>query len=119
VSVLSRARRRPGKAEQVELASGAVCPPPADSVVRIAEVEWRKRARVAGRVRSMRIQPWAGVPTLECTLVDATGGVAVVFLGRRQVAGIHPGTCLVVEGMVGEHNGRLAILNPEYDFVTL
>jgi hypothetical protein len=89
-----------------------------DPVVPIAEVRWRQRARVAGRVRSMRIQPWGGAPTLECTLVDATGGIAVVFLGRREVAGIHPGACLAVEGMVGEHNGRLAILNPAYDFVT-
>ena len=88
------------------------------NAVPIAEMRWRERARVAGRVRSMRIQPWGGVPTLECTLVDATGGVAVVFLGRREVAGIHPGTCLAIEGMVGEHNGRLAILNPTYDFVT-
>jgi len=109
VNVLSRRRRRADVPDKVELSTGDIP---------IAEVQWRQRARVAGRVRSMRIQPWAGVPTLECTLVDATGGLAVVFLGRRQVAGIHPGTCLTVEGMVGEHNGRLAILNPEYDFVT-
>jgi hypothetical protein len=80
----------------------------------ISEVGWRTRARVAGRVRSVRIQPWAGVPTLECTLVDETGGIYVVFLGRREVAGIHPGTRMVVEGMVGDHGGRMAILNPDY-----
>src|SRR5205807_2054879 len=79
--------------DKVELSTGDIP---------IAEVQWRQRARVAGRVRSMRIQPWAGVPTLECTLVDATGGLAVVFLGRRQVAGIHPGTCLTVEGGASE-----------------
>jgi hypothetical protein len=54
------------------------------------------------------------VATLECTLVDETGGLLVVFLGRKQVAGIAPGTRLVVGGMVGDHNGRLAILNPDY-----
>jgi hypothetical protein len=80
----------------------------------IAEVEWRTRARVAGRVRSLRVQPWAGVPTLEGTLVDATGGINVVFLGRRHVPGIRPGTRMVVEGMVGDHSGRLAVLNPDY-----
>jgi len=125
MSVLSRRRERavapPLPAAHVVSplpAATAVSPPPAATVVPIAEIRWRERARVAGRVRSMRIQPWGGVPTLECTLVDATGGVAVVFLGRREVAGIHPGTCLAVEGTVGEHNGRLAILNPTYDFVT-
>ena len=80
----------------------------------IASVEWRKRARVAGRIRSVRVQPWAGVPTLECTLVDDSGGIHVVFLGRREVAGIQPGTRMVVEGMVGDHGGRVAILNPDY-----
>lgn len=80
----------------------------------IAEVSYRQRARVAGRVRSIRVQPWAGVATLECTLVDQTGGLDVVFLGRKNVAGIAPGARLVVEGTVGEHRGRLAILNPEY-----
>ena len=48
--------------------------------------------RVTGRVRSVRVQPRAGVPTLECTLVDPTDGIGVVFLGRRRVAGIHPGS---------------------------
>jgi len=83
----------------------------------IAEVQYRQRARVAGRVRSMRVQPWAGIATLECTLVDNTGGLLVVFLGRKAVAGIAPGTKLVVEGMVGDHGGRLAILNPGYRII--
>jgi hypothetical protein len=80
----------------------------------VAEAEWRNRAKVAGRVRSIRVQPWAGVPTVECVLVDHTGGIGVVFLGRREVAGIRPGTRMVVEGMVGDHAGRLAVLNPDY-----
>ena len=84
----------------------------------IGETTYRRTARVAGRVRSVRVQPWADVATLECTLVDETGGIILVFLGRRRVAGIHPGTWLVAEGMVGERGGWLAILNPEYDFVS-
>src|SRR5437762_2207562 len=82
--------------------------------VPIVDVQWRQRARVAGRVRSVRVQPWAGVPTLELTLVDDSGGIYVVFLGRREVAGIHPGSRMVVAGMVGDHGGRMAILNPDY-----
>jgi hypothetical protein len=80
----------------------------------VSQVKWRARAKVAGRIRSLRVQPWAGVPTLEGTLVDDTGGLSVVFLGRRHVPGIRPGTKMVVEGMAGDHGGRLAILNPEY-----
>jgi RecG-like helicase len=83
----------------------------------IRDVVHRRRVRVAGSVRSMRIQPWAGVATLECTIVDDTAGLTVVFLGRRKVAGIECGAHMVVEGMVGEHHGRLAILDPDYDLI--
>jgi hypothetical protein len=85
-----------------------------EGVTPVANVVYRQRARVAGRVRSIRVQPWAGVATLECTLVDSTGGIVLVFLGRKHVAGLATGVRLVAEGMVGDHGGRLAILNPEY-----
>jgi hypothetical protein len=65
----------------------------------------------------LRIQPWGGVPTLECTLVDESGGLLVVFLGRRAVAGIVPGRRMSVSGMVGAHHGHLAILNPDYELL--
>jgi len=65
-------------------------------------------------VRSVRVQPWADVPALECTLVDDTGGLTVVFLGRRKIGGVRPGTRLMVEGIVGDHHEKLAMLNPDY-----
>jgi len=83
----------------------------------IHAVEHRQRARVAGRVHSVSVQPWSGVPTFECVLVDGTGAITVAFLGRRDVAGLEPGTKLVVEGAVGSHRGRLAILNPLWEFL--
>ena len=43
----------------------------------------------------------------------------VVFLGRREVAGIRNGTTLVVEGMIGERRGRLAMLNPGYQLLSV
>lgn len=86
-----------------------------DTITSAADVTWRHHARVRGRVRSVRIPPWAGVATLEATVVDDTGGITVVFLGRREVAGIHCGSRVVVEGMAGAHHGRLAILNPTYE----
>jgi DNA/RNA endonuclease YhcR with UshA esterase domain len=80
----------------------------------IAEVRWRQRARVSGRVSALRVQPVGGVGALECTLVDDTAGITVVFLGRGQIAGIDIGRRMTVEGMTIEHHGRLAIVNPEY-----
>jgi RecG-like helicase len=80
-------------------------------------VRLRQRARVAGRIRAVRVQPWSGVATLECTVSDGTGSVLLVFLGRKQVAGVAPGAKVVAEGMIGEHRGRWAILNPDYRII--
>ena len=85
-----------------------------EGVVPIASVAYRQRARVAGKIKSLRIQPWAGVATLECVIVDGTGGINLVFLGRKHVAGLAGGVRLVAEGTVGDHGGKLAILNPLY-----
>jgi RecG-like helicase len=84
----------------------------------IGEVRWRQPVRVAGQVRSVRVQPRANVPTLECTVVDASGGITVVFLGRRSVPGIRLGSRMILEGRAGAHHGKLALLNPEYTLLS-
>lgn len=81
----------------------------------IAEVVYRRRAQVGGRVRSIRVRPWGEVVTLEAVIADDTAAITVAFLGRRSIAGIGPGTSLTVEGMVGQRNEKLVILNPAYD----
>jgi len=47
--------------------------------------------------------------------VDETGEMVVVFLGRRQLPGVKIGTKMSVEGRVGTHRGRQAIVNPMYE----
>jgi amino acid transporter len=84
---------------------------------RIADARWRRKVRIAGRVRSIRIAPQHDAPTLELVLVDGTGAVSVVFLGRRALAGVQPGTRMLVEGTVGIHKARLAIMNPSYQLL--
>jgi hypothetical protein len=64
------------------------CPP-------IATVQPRQRVRVAGRVKSVRVQPRAGTQNLEAVLNDGTGGLLLVFQGRPKIAGIEPGARLV------------------------
>ena len=83
----------------------------------IGDAEWRQRVRVAGRIKSVRVQPRAGTSNLECVLTDATGGILLVFQGRPRIPGIEPGARLVAEGMVGAWDRRLAILNPDYELV--
>lgn len=120
-----RGRRTPTETDQLDKTASDTqggAEAPGSAVARhacsaIGDVRWRKSVRVTGRVRSVRVQPWADVPTLECTLVDDTGGLTVVFLGRRKIAGIHPGTLMTVEGVTGAHHEKLAMLNPVYSLM--
>ena len=86
-----------------------------DGTTPIGAVSWRQHVRVHGRVRALRVEPLGGSPSVECTLVDETGGVAVVFFGRREIAGVVIGAEITVEGMAIDHHGRLAIVNPYYE----
>jgi hypothetical protein len=86
-------------------------------VTPIGDVRWRTHARIKGKIRSMRVQPWADVASLECVVIDETGGVLLVFLGRRKVAGVELGRALLAEGMVGQSRGYLAILNPDIELL--
>jgi amino acid transporter len=97
------------------------CPPENDAQPRqpgtpipIDTVRWRNRATLEGRVRSVYIGPVSGSPTLEAELYDETGGITLIFLGRRSIPGIEPGARMRVEGMVGETEGYLAMSNPTY-----
>ncbi|MBV8951756.1 MAG: OB-fold nucleic acid binding domain-containing protein [Actinobacteria bacterium] len=81
-------------------------------VLPIGQVKWRSHVRVKGRIRSIRVQPWAEVASLEATVIDPTGGLVLIFLGRRTVPGVELGRHVIAEGMAGEHRGYLAILNP-------
>jgi hypothetical protein len=86
-------------------------------VVPIAEVGYRHRARVQGRIRSIRLSPIAGSPALMAELCDSTGGVTLMFYGRRHIAGLEPGAPVRAEGMLGQHNGHLAMANPTYELL--
>ncbi len=84
----------------------------------INNIVWRRRAIVAGRIRSVRVQTARGAANLECVLTDGTGDLLLVFQGRPQIPGIIPGARLVAEGMVGAWQGKLAMLNPDYELVS-
>jgi hypothetical protein len=85
----------------------------------IATLQWRSRAKVTGRVKTVRFLPRSDVPTLECVLVDGSGeAITIVFLGRRSISGLRSGSTLMVEGMVGKHRGRLAMINPAFELLS-
>jgi hypothetical protein len=89
----------------------------AENVTPIGKIEWRKRAQVQGRVTSIKTAPRGAAPTLEVEIWDETGGVSLQFLGRREIAGLEVGSQLRAEGMVGEEEGSMVILNPSYELL--
>jgi hypothetical protein len=105
--------RHPRKAET--LTAGLDAP---DGAAPIARITGRRRAKVAGRVRSIRVQSWSRIPTLELTIVDTAGDTLIaVFIERRQTAGTNPRTHLSVEAVIASGSGVLSMLNPNYEIL--
>jgi hypothetical protein len=89
----------------------------AKDVMPIGSITWRKRAHVQGVVNSIKSAPAGASPLVEVEVWDKTGGVTLQFLGRREISGLEVGAQLKAEGMVGENNGQLIILNPSYEII--
>jgi hypothetical protein len=86
-----------------------------EGATRISDCEQRRRARVAGTLRTVTLRPRGGVPALEAELYDGTDVISLVWLGRRKIAGIEPGRRLRAEGLVSVQDGRKVIFNPRYE----
>ncbi len=81
----------------------------------VAALPHRERASVSGVLRSVTLRPRDGVPAIEAELYDGSGALDLVWLGRRQIAGIEPGRRLKVDGMVCLVDGRRTVFNPRYE----
>jgi hypothetical protein len=89
----------------------------AEDITKIGQIQWRKRAKVHGRVTSIKTAPRGSAPSLQVEIWDETGGVSLQFLGRREIAGLEVGSQMRAEGMVGEEEGAMVILNPSYELL--
>jgi hypothetical protein len=81
----------------------------------IANCPDRERVTVSGTLRTVTLRPRAGVPALEAELYDGSGALSVVWLGRRQIAGIEPGRQLIAHGRITYNQGRSIMFNPRYE----
>lgn len=70
---------------------------------------------IAGRLTSVVYTPREDAPTLEAELWDGSGTVLLVWLGRRRIAGIEPGRCLMVRGRLANRENRMVVYNPWYE----
>src|SRR5262245_22520445 len=73
---------------------------------------------VTGRLRTVVYTPRTNLPTLEADLYDGSDVVTLVWLGRRQIAGIEPGRALTARGRVALRDSRKVIYNPYYELET-
>lgn len=85
----------------------------------IGELEARDRTKVCGEVKRMTIKPRSGIPSTEIVINDGTGDATVIFSGRRHVAGIEHGHCIIVEGVAYADANRLVFLNPKYSLLPM
>jgi hypothetical protein len=82
---------------------------------RIGDCGDRQVVQVTGTLRTVTLRPRAGVPTLEAELFDGSAALDVVWLGRREIAGIEPGRSLIAWGRISINHGRPVLFNPKYE----
>jgi hypothetical protein len=81
----------------------------------IAAIEQREVVDVAGMLRAVTLRPHGTSLTMEADLWDGTGNVTLIWLGRREIAGVEPGRRIVVHGRLTSVRGERAIYNPAYE----
>ena len=84
---------------------------------RMADLRDRQVATVTGTVRAVTLRPRVNVPALVVDLYDGSRTINLIWLGRRTIGGIEPGTYLRATGRVTYVKGVPAIFNPAYEIV--
>ena len=81
----------------------------------IADLVDRSQASVCGVVRSVTLRPRVNVPALVAEIYDGSQTLDLIWLGRRRIGGIVPGTYLSARGRVTYRHGVPTIFNPAYE----
>jgi hypothetical protein len=81
----------------------------------IVDLVDRSEASVCGAVRSVTLRPRTNVPALVVEIYDGSKTLNLIWLGRRRIAGVVPGTYLSAHGRVTYRHGIPTIFNPAYE----
>ncbi|AKU17078.1 DNA-binding protein [Luteipulveratus mongoliensis] len=82
----------------------------------MCDVADRDVVKVCGAVRSVSLRPRADhVPALVVEIDDGSRMLRLVWLGRRKIAGIEPGSYVLAKGRVTFKEGVPTIFNPAYE----
>jgi len=85
----------------------------------LGEVEPREREHIGGRVAYVEVSPQDAPARLIVRIMDSTGSMDLVFLGRRVVAGLEPGAIVCAEGRVAASEDVPVMYNPRYELCRL
>ena len=85
----------------------------------MCDLQDRQEATVSGTVRAVTLRPRVNVPALVIDLYDGSRTINLIWLGRRTIGGIQPGTYLRAHGRVTYSRGIPTIFNPSYEIVPL
>src|SRR3954463_13691335 len=80
----------------------------------IADCRDRSPVRLRGTLKTVPLRPRGGVPALEAELFDGSDSLTLVWLGRREIAGISPGSSVEGQGRIGRNGTERIIYNPRY-----
>ncbi|MBO9705258.1 MAG: hypothetical protein J7474_07075 [Arthrobacter sp.] len=91
----------------------------------------RVRGEWVGRISSVTLEPKTSKPRFTARLGEVSGpdlpvppgdrsvaDIRLLWLGRRSVGGIEPGSTLRVRGMLTSRSGLATIINPGYEIIS-
>jgi len=73
---------------------------------------------VHAEIARAELARWGRSFAFQCRLVDDTGELDLVFLGRRHVGGMYRGQWIEAEGTPFRHRGDLVMMNPVYTLLS-
>ncbi|NTV40485.1 MAG: OB-fold nucleic acid binding domain-containing protein [Demequinaceae bacterium] len=89
--------------------------PPRREWTPIGEVKTRAIETTGGRIAYIVVSPRDAPARLTVRVIDASGAIDCVFLGRRLIAGLEPGATVGIEGRVAPGEDVKVMFNPRYE----
>lgn len=89
-------------------------PEPPDPEPVLARQPDRQKISVTGTLTQVARRRVGDVSSIEAELDDGSDALTLIWLGRRRIAGIHPGTRMTVNGRIGRKRGHRVLFNPGY-----
>jgi hypothetical protein len=81
----------------------------------IGKVKPRAVETTGGRIAYIEVSPRDAPARLTVRVVDPSGAIDCIFIGRRLIAGLEPGAIVGIEGRIAAGDDVPVIFNPRYE----